>query len=112
MMNRQKTVDPFRTETVKESAEDILSDLSGNKTINTASNKAIKQYKKTKATFNLHNETLQQLDEVWMALRNDSSLGRITKTNIVESSLELLLEEFKSQGRSSRLYQVLKAIKQ
>lgn len=118
-MNREKTADPFNTS----DQEDIISDLTGNKAIsiarnktaNTPSNKTIKQYTKLKATFSLSQSVLDLLEDAWIELRRDPNSRRITKTTIVESSLEILLLELKNKGDKSQLYSNLvknKAIKQ
>lgn len=61
----------------------------------------------TKATFNLSNETLDILEEVWFSLRKKLRSKRITKTAIVEAAIELALAEYEQKGEKAKLFKKL-----
>ena len=61
----------------------------------------------TKATFNLSNETLDILEEVWFSLRKRLRSKRITKTAIVEAAIELALAEYEAKGEKAKLFKKL-----
>lgn len=61
---------------------------------------------KDKVTFNLSRNIIEQLDEAWIYLRHQiKDQQRITKTLIVEKSLEIVLSELSADGDSSTIFE-------
>ncbi len=79
-----------------------------NKAINTADNKAIKRatraLDKEKATFNLSKKLLQEIEDAWIEIRKLRGDKKVSKTDIVEFSLNQLLTDFRSTKQESKLY--------
>lgn len=64
---------------------------------------------KEKTTFNLSLDILEQLDNAWIKLRNKlKGEHRITKTLIVERSIEMALDDLERKNEMSDLYTRLK----
>ena len=84
------------------------------KTLNTAKNKEIKKetkntpilddFSKEKATFNISSAILNRLEDTWMKLRRSDKDQRITKTLIVEKSIEIILNDYDNRGINSDLF--------
>ena len=77
---------------------------SDNRTIKQASNKAINIASKEKATFNLSKKLLQELEDVWIEIRKIRGDKKISKTDIVEFSIDQMLADFKAIKQESKLY--------
>lgn len=118
---RNKTVKPASNKETKQEnhkaikkASNKTSKQESNKTINTSRNIEIKQenentpilddFPKEKATFNLSVVILSRLEDVWMKLRRSGKDQRITKTLIVEKSIEIILNDYDSKGIDSQLF--------
>jgi hypothetical protein len=61
---------------------------------------------RVKATFYLHPEVLERLEESWHQLRKlakGAERGKVSKSMIVEMALELALQGLEGQGEASQL---------
>lgn len=64
---------------------------------------------KQKATFNLSNEILSELEDVWTLLRKKlKDAKRITKTLIIEESLRIIFDDLEQRSELSELFKQLK----
>lgn len=64
---------------------------------------------KEKTTFNLSQNTLLNLEEIWLRLRRKlKGEQRVTKTLIVEKAIEMAINDFESKSELSELYKKLK----
>lgn len=87
--------------------------LGSSKAIKPESNNAVKQafkipdVQKEKATFNLSKSVLNDLEDVWMEIRKLRRDKKISKTDIVELSLEESLKDFLSKKDLSKFYSKL-----
>ena len=79
-----------------------------NKAINMVSNKTVfienNKAGKEKATFNLSKKLLQDLEDNWIKIRKIRGDKKISKTDIVEFSIEQMLADFKAIKQESKLY--------
>ena len=104
---------------LQESADRIKNDGSlqeSNKPIKLVNNKAIKpasgiavslssnKTSKEKATFNLSKQLLQELEDAWIKIRKARGDKKVSKTDIVEFSLNQMLTDFKTIKQESMLY--------
>jgi len=61
---------------------------------------------RVKATFYLHPEVLERLEDAWHRLRklaNSPERGKVSKSLIVEVALDLALQDLEGQGEASPL---------
>jgi hypothetical protein len=102
---------------------DILGDLLGEPAASPPTSTPVYQYTSTpgnpktpapedhtvervKATFYLHPEVLEHLEESWHRLRKlakGAERGKVSKSLIVEVALTLVLQELEAQGEASQL---------
>lgn len=89
--------------TKQESNKEIK--LPKNKTINYIGNKEIKEEMKEKATFNLSLSILESLEDSWIQLKRQiKGELRITKTAIVETALEIAIDDLIKNKSESEIY--------
>jgi hypothetical protein len=102
---------------------DILSDLLGEPSANHHTGEPVHQYTRTpedpnthapmdhtservKATFYLHPEILERLEDSWHRLRKwakGAERAKVSKSLIVEVALDLVLQDLEGQGEASQL---------
>jgi hypothetical protein len=108
---------------IRKPTPDILGDLLGEPSATQHTGKTVDQYTSTpedqntsvpvdrtvervKATFYLHPEVLERLEDSWHQLRKlakGTERGKVSKSLIVEVALELALQDLEGQGEASSL---------